>query len=48
MHAESIYCTAVTQHKNGNFDIEMVSQTEGEAKTGKKLSKSARKRRLGG
>lgn len=45
MHAESIYCTAVMQHKNGNFDTERVSQTEGEAKTGKKLSKSARKRR---
>lgn len=33
------------QHQNGNFDIETVSQTEGEAKTGKKLSKSAKKRR---
>lgn len=36
------------QHKNGNFDIETVSQTEGEAKTGRKLSNSARKRRPGG
>lgn len=36
------------QHKNGNFDRETVSQTEGEAKTGRKLSNSARKRRPGG
>lgn len=48
MHTESIYCTAVMQHKNGNFDIETLSQTEGEAKTGRKLSNSARKRRPGG
>lgn len=36
------------QHKNGNFDRETVSQTEGEVKTGRKLSNSARKRRPGG
>lgn len=45
MHTESIYCAAVTQHKTGNSDMETVSQTEGEAKRGEKLSKSARKRR---